>query len=61
MVEWVGPVAYNDMAPSSMFMFSGADRADVKTGWWPDRSCTDTLTSVRKNVTKEKIRKKWTK
>ena len=48
MVEWVRPVAYNDMAPSSTPMFSGAGRADVKTGWWRDRSCTDALTFIRK-------------
>ena len=51
-VDWVRPVAYNDMAPSSMPMFSGAGRVDVKTGWWPDRSY--------ENDMKEKIRKKWT-
>ena len=60
MVEQARPVAYNYMAPSSMLMFPGADRAYVNTGWWPDRSCTDTLTHVRTNVTKENIRKKWT-
>ena len=44
MVEWVRPVAYIDMALSSIPIFSRAGWALHKLSCAPYRSCTNTLT-----------------
>ena len=44
MVEWVRPVVYKDMTPSSIPTFSRAGWALHKRSEAPYRSCTNTLT-----------------